>query len=85
MCNDTDPGLPVVGRGLVERLVELEPDLGGLERALGLHAHGALLVQGHHQVGLGPVAHLAGGKAHTCTERRGRGAAMQGGAMRKKR
>lgn len=82
---DTHPGLPVVGGGLVERLVELEPDLGGLERALGLHAHGALLVHRHHQVGLGPVANLAGGEADACTERRGRAgwATMQGEAMEK--
>lgn len=62
----TNPGLPVVGGRLFERLVEFELDFGVLEGALGLHAHGALVVHAEHQIGLGPIAHLSGCEPNTC-------------------
>ena len=40
--------LPVVCGRLLKGLVELELDLGGFEGALGLHAHGPLVVHAHH-------------------------------------
>ena len=62
----TNPGLPVVGGRLVERLVEFELDFGVFEGALSLHAHGPLLVHAEHQIGLGPIAHLSGCEPNTC-------------------
>lgn len=62
----TDPCLPVVSGRLFKWLVELELDFSGFEGALSLHANYPLIVQGHYQIGLGPIAHLPGRKPHTC-------------------
>lgn len=60
--------LPVVGRGLVELLPQLERELRILEGALGLEGH---LVAIHRDDGggFGHVAHLPGGEAHACERR----------------
>jgi len=62
-----DLGLPIVRGGLIERLAELELDLGGLEGALRLQAHHPVILHAHDQIGLGPIPHLPGREAHTCT------------------
>lgn len=63
---DTNRGLPVVCSGLLERLVEFELDLSGLEGALRLHADVSLLIQAQDEVGFGSIPHLAGRESHTC-------------------
>lgn len=66
-ADHTNPGLPVVCGGLLERLVELEFDFSCLECALRLQAYSPLLIHGHYQVGLGSIPHLPGCKSYTCT------------------
>lgn len=55
--------VPVVRRGLVELLAQLEGDLGVLEGALGLHGDLAA-VQLDDGGGLGEAGHLPRGEAH---------------------
>lgn len=65
-------GFSAVCGGLVEFFVQLKLELCGLESSLGLHGDEPSILHADHQVGLGHVAHLASGEAHTCNTKRRR-------------
>lgn len=55
--------MPVIGRGLIELLIQLEADLCVLEGAMGLHRH-LVAIHLDDGGGFGQAGHLPGGKAH---------------------
>lgn len=55
--------VPVIGRGLIELLAQLEADLCVFEGALGLHRH-LVAIHLDDGGGFGQAGHLPGGKAH---------------------
>lgn len=71
--------VPVVRRGLVKLLAQLEADLCVLEGALGLHCD---LVARHLDDGggFGEAGHLPGGEAHPCGVQGGGELRVRGGA-----